>query len=517
MDKGWRDTSDRFYACPDGPSRPVRIGYQFILVPLFFAIASACLELQGFGEDPTGLEVVGLLEKSLVNAIAKAESSVVAIARVRREDEQLPRTELEVPPRFRPGIFQREPEPTDPNFVPHEYGTGVVVGPKGLILTAYHVLGDVRHSEYFVWSEKRPFKAQVLAADPWLDLAILQVPTLDLRPIEFGDAKNVKRGQIVIALGNPFAIARDGTASASWGIISNVNRAAPASREKDGVDATPTFHQFGTLIQTDAKLNFGTSGGALINLQGQMIGLTTSLTALTGIDNAAGFAIPVDHDFKKTVEQLKLGKAPAYGFLGIAHSALAVQDRQQGKAGVIIAQVFPATPAAMSGLRHRDVITHVDNHPVHDGESLIRLVGGKSVGTVVELTVERPGLIGSAKPFKANVQLVKKHIATNRPVIAAIKDPQWRGMQVDFVTATPQFAQVSSMLAGQPCVAVVDVDPNSSAWKSGVRSGDFISHVGNSRVATPEQFHALVKDAAGDVTFRLVTRENDSATRTVSP
>src|SRR5207342_2000310 len=104
--------------------------------------------------------------------------------------------------------------------------------------------------------------------------------------------------------GNPYAIARDGQVSASWGIVANLSRKAgpiPDETSPAGVRNT-SLHHYGTLIQTDAKLNLGTSGGALLNLKGEMVGLTTSLAAAVGYEQAAGFALPVDDAFRRAVE-----------------------------------------------------------------------------------------------------------------------------------------------------------------------------------------------------------------------
>ena len=206
------------------------------------------------------------MEKAMVDAIARAEKSVVAIARVRKE---LPGEAIRF--EFRPDAFGRRSapavpsQPTDRNFVPNEYGTGVVVDSRGLILTAYHVLGE--DSEYYVTtSDRKLYRAWVKAADPRSDLAVLGIDvasaaSVDLPAIAFGDATTLRKGQIVLALGNPHAIARDGQASASWGIVANLARKAPPAPEDSDPTGRRTLHHFGTLIQTDAKLNLGTSGG----------------------------------------------------------------------------------------------------------------------------------------------------------------------------------------------------------------------------------------------------------------
>ena len=130
--------------------------------------------------------------------------------------------------------------PAEPGGVdetaPNEYATGVVIDPQGYILTNYHVLGDPAQNDYQVWVNRRPFKAlgvqkveNVTAGDPWTDLAVLKIEAADLEPIAFGDTKDLRKGQIVIALGNPYGMAKDGQVSASWGIISNLGRPLPTA------------------------------------------------------------------------------------------------------------------------------------------------------------------------------------------------------------------------------------------------------------------------------------------------
>src|SRR5262249_22946371 len=160
------------------------------------------------------------------------------------------------------------------------------------ILTAHHVLRE--NCDYWITTASRKtYKVQqIKAADPRSDLAVLSIKARDgeLEPIKFGDAAGLKKGQIVLALGNPYGIARDGQVSASWGIISNLSRKdGPWTTDRETRNSKPTLHHYGSLIQTDVKLNLGTSGGALVNLKGEMIGLTVSLAAGLGYEQAAGF------------------------------------------------------------------------------------------------------------------------------------------------------------------------------------------------------------------------------------
>ncbi|MCI0359268.1 MAG: trypsin-like peptidase domain-containing protein [Planctomycetaceae bacterium] len=460
---------------------------------------------------PTGLEAAAALEQVVIEAIAKAEKSVVAIARVRKERPELSRGDDE--PRLPPRLPEIS-DPTDPDFVPSEFGTGVVIDAKGLIVTNYHVLGDTKSADFYVWLARKPYPAKVKAADPWLDLAVLQIEAEGLTPMPLGNARDLKKGQFVIALGNPYAIARDGQPSATWGLVSNLSRKAPSPR----TDTRPsergeTLHHWGTLIQTDARLELGSSGGALLNLKGEMVGLTTSLAALAGYEKSGGFAYPVDDDFRKAIDQLKIGRLPEYGFLGVAPRLLAENERRAGRIGAVVEDVVPATPAAKAGLKVGDLITHIDSQPVIDKVDLIRQLSGKPAETLVTIAYERGGSV--AKRSEVKVTLSKKQPEVGRPGLAEIVDPGWRGMRVEYATAAPLFREQCRDLDKAGCVGVIEVDRDSPAWKAGFRPGDFVSHVGPMRVSTPREFYEAVGKESGDVKLKLTAIEPAKASRTV--
>ena len=465
--------------------------------------------------QPSGLEAAAALEAAVIDAIAKAEKSVVAIARVRR-DAAAAVDESDRPP------LPRVPEitdPTDPSFVPTEFGTGVVIDAGGLIVTNYHVLGDVKSADFYVWVSRKPYPAKVKAADPWLDLAVLQVEAEDLRPMPLGNARLLKKGQFVVALGNPYAIARDGQPSASWGLVSNLSRQAPSPRTATRAnDGRETLHHWGTLIQTDARLDLGTSGGALVNLKGEMVGLTTSLAALAGYEKPGGFAYPVDDDFRRALDELKAGRSPKYGFLGVAPRALTPIERRAGRHGALVEDLVQATPAARAGLKPGDLITHVNGEPVWDDVHLIRELSGKPADAQVLLSIERGG--GASRPGRKSevkVTLSKKRLDSARPAYAEVPEPAWRGMQVEYATAAPLFRENSRDLDPEGCVAVIAVEPESPAWKAGLRPGDFVSFVGKERVSTPGQFYAAAAMENGIVDLKLTAVDDGADVRNVSP
>ena len=458
-------------------------------------------------QEPSGLEAAATLEKVLVDAIARAEKSVVAIARVRRES---PGDALRF--EFRPDPFGRRPvpvaplQPTDPNFIPNDFGAGVVIDRRGLILTAYHLLGD--DSDYYVTAhDRRMFRATVKAADPRSDLAVLAVEgsdagSLDLAPMALGDATTLRKGQLVVTLGNPFAIARDGQPSAGWGIVANLARKAPSAPEDSDPTGAQTLHHFGTLIQTDAKLNQGASGGPLLNLKGEMVGLCVVMAATAGYESAAGYAIPVDPTFRRVVDVLKQGREVEYGFLGIQPVNLQSQEILAGQRGTRLGRIVPGTPAARHGLQPNDVITAVNDVPVYDADGLVLEMGKLPVEAAAQISLLRNG-----RPRTVSVILSKYPVRGKK--IVTVRPAAWRGIRVDYpsayVDADPMGRAAANFV--DEAVVVAEVEAGTPAANSGVKRGMLISHVDGRPVRTPKDFRAAIADKAGPVQLRLAVTE----------
>lgn len=466
--------------------------------------------------SPTGLQLAAAVEGSLEAAIAKAEKSVVAISCVRRNHsgKNLHANDERFTP-FGMEFASSGPDPTDPDFIPSQYGTGVVIDARGLILTNYHVLGDGEDPDaydYFVTACDRKVRvARIKAADPRSDLAVLSVDGKGLTAMPLGDGGKLKKGQIVIALGNPYAIARDGQVSASWGIISNLQRKAGRTPDESSPSGKSTLHHLGTLIQTDAKLNLGTSGGALLNLQGEMIGLTTALAAAAGYEQAAGYAIPVDATFHRIVDRLKNGEEPEYGFLGVQPENLRPEMYPPGVHGVLVQDVVRGTPASRFGVLRGDVITHVNHKPIHDFDSLVLEVCSQAAGESAVLTVERGG-----QTLDLTVPLAKYHVQGKR--IVTNPKPAWRGLRVEYWTAALDFRVVRDDLdaiTSAGCVIVSDVKADSPADKAGLKPQMAIVLVGDHRVNSPEEFQAAVASETGPVTMQIISAAGSPPTELV--
>ncbi len=476
---------------------------------LLVGLLTAWVSRPAGAQEITVGQAAAAMEDVLVKAIAQAERSVVAIARVNRNSTD-GRGDL-VPNLFNRVRPQDTAVPGEPGFIPNEYATGVVVG-DGLILTANHVLRD--ESEYWVTTaDRKTYKVlKVVGADPRSDLAVLKINAPDLTPIKLGDATKLKKGQIVIALGNPYAIARDGQVSASWGIVANLSRKdvpAASTRAEGGPRTEPALHQYGTLIQTDAKLNLGTSGGALVNLKGEMVGLTVALAASLGFEHSAGFAIAVDETFQRALKTLKQGREVEFGFLGVSPHRLSVDDVANGRHGVLIVSVVAGTPADKAGLMPNDMITHIDGQEVNEPDDLMLHIGKLPADGSPRITYERGGRIQTTQ-----VQELSKKFVHGKKVVTT-PSPAWRGVRVDYVTAAPDFDLTSGQrrLDVQGSVLVTEVQEGSPAWNEGLRANMLISHVGSASVSTPKQFRDEVAGKSGPVRLRLTVPSGERLER----
>jgi serine protease Do len=460
-------------------------------------------------------DVLQSLESAMVDAVAACERSVVAITRIRKD--QASRSPLESL-RLAPGLLLTE-EPTSQDFVPTFFGSGVVLSADGYIVTCAHVLDDPRRHHYFVWLDRRCYQAkvvgksaQVLAADPFSDLAILKIEATDLSPLTPTD-QPIRKGQLVIALGNPYAIARDGQASASWGILSNLQRMAPREPEQS---FSETIHQLGTMLHTDIKAAVGSSGGALVDIRGRWIGLTTSLVAGWGQEHSAGLAIATDGFFQRVVEALKAGQQPEYGFLGIQPENLGNAEMERGPVGVRVSAVIPGLPGAAAGLRESDVIVQVGSQAVSSRNDLFRELAKVPTGQSVTLQVHRPRQSTGGQLVTLEAQLAKKFMATNRPVYSLHGPTDWRGAQVEYQTAIAGELERIAVARGGPKVAFLSVTPDSQVWRAGLRAGYAIISINGQTIQSPAQFHQVAYEISSQATLEVVANDGRMLTVVVA-
>jgi serine protease Do len=387
----------------------------------------------------------------------------------------------------------------NPETVPEAYGSGIVIDASGLVLTNFHVIDRATKIYVRLPGANRGSYADIVAADGRSDLAVLKmlVPPADLKAIKFGDSAKVRKGDWVIALANPFAAGfKDGSPSASWGIVANLRRRAPGP--PDETKRAKPLSQYGTLLQTDARLNLGCSGGALVNLDGELVAMTTALAAVAGGETAGGYAIPIDANVKKMIEVLKLGEEIEYGFLGVT----VLPDARGDSGGVRVADVAAGLPAARAGMLSGDLVTSINGNPIREQDDLFLNVSAALAGTEAQIEVNRGGTLRTIK-----VRLAKS--SHGEPVIASNRPKPFHGLRVDY-------ASTLSIDTNPPeGVLVKELELGSAAEKKlkdwADRAKLIVVAVDGKPVPTPAEFYRLTAGKAS-ATLDIVEAGRDPQT-----
>jgi serine protease Do len=484
-----------------------------VAMAALLACGIGALPSVGFAQsaDSRDLAAAEGLQRVFTSVIDSCAPSVVAIAQDRRRRGNERPSPFDLDPA---GLRRTNPRSAD--FVPTYFGSGVVVDADGLVLTNYHVLGldneDYEVDHYVTTADRKVYRARIKAADPRCDLAVLELifpegrraADSKLKPMRFGDGSAMRRGMVVVTLGNPYAIARDGHASAGWAMVANIDRKLPPSADDDlAVGGKTTLNHYGGLIQTDAKLHLGESGGALINLRGEMIGLTTAVAAQVGYETSAGFAIAVDDVFHRALDALKTGREVEYGFLGVQPAVDDAEDAPGAAAvGVRIERLVRGGPGEQAGLARDDWITAVDGLPIATSDDLVLRVNRLAPAADVRLSIIRDG-----RPRTVAARLTKAHPVGRRIVTVSPKD--WRGLRVDYPAALIAPQDLSDIPVD--CVAVRSVAANSAAARGGVTAGMLVTHIGDQPVRTPAEFARAIDIVHGDV--KLTIRGADGPPR----
>lgn len=269
-------------------------------------------------------------------------------------------------------------------------GTGFIISEDGLILTNRHVVEDEK-AEYTVLTNKGDrIQAKVLARHPALDLALLKIDTKGLKPLKLGDSDKVRVGQFVVAIGNALGEFRN---TVSFGVVSGLQRNITALGSLSGAE------QLDELIQTDAAINRGNSGGPLINMRGEVIGINTAI--VQGAQNL-GFAIPINKA-KKMINEIKAKGKITFPFLGVRYvlinKYIAQKNNLSVDYGALVIRgenigdlaVIPGSPADKAGLQENDIILEVNGQKITLENSLIKILSNFSPGDTIKLKILSKG------------------------------------------------------------------------------------------------------------------------------
>ena len=270
-------------------------------------------------------------------------------------------------------------------------GSGVIVSADGYILTNYHVINGAEAVQVGL-QDGRSVPARVLGVDPDTDLAVLKVDVTGLKPIELGRSDDIRVGDVVLAIGDPYGVGQ----TVTQGIVS------ATGRTQLGLS---TFENF---IQTDAAINPGNSGGALVNVRGQLVGISTALFSPSGGSNGIGFAIPVNLAHGVMQQLIDYGRV-LRGWLGVEPQDITPELAQafqlKDTTGFLVTSITPSSPASKAGLMPGDVIKSIDGDKVENSRDALNRIAAKAPGTTI--TVDG---IHNGKNFRVRVTVAERPV-----------------------------------------------------------------------------------------------------------
>jgi serine protease Do len=362
-------------------------------------------------------------------------------------------------------------------------GSGVIVSPDGYILTANHVVSGAEEILVGLGTELRKYKAKKVGTDPGTDVALLKIDEKNLPAITFADSEKAHAGDIVLAGGNPFGLRQ----TVTMGIISAVGRG--------GVGIV----DYENFIQTDAAINMGNSGGALVDTKGQLLGINTAIFSRTGGNQGVGFAIPANLA-RDVMQSLREKGRVVRGYIGASVQPLTPELAEAMKlkgqpTGALVGEVAPNTPSQKAGIKTGDVITAVNGKKISDARELRLMIGSMAPGSKAQIQVNREG---QTKMF--DVQLIEMPAgvtAEGGPEASPEESAQpekttvFGGVAVADVTDDIRSAlNLPKEIQG---TVIAEVDADSPAGKAGLREGDVIQEVNKQPVKNAKDLVAVSK------------------------
>lgn len=362
-------------------------------------------------------------------------------------------------------------------------GSGIIADSKGHIITNNHIVENANKIIVGL-ADGHEFEAEIIGTDPKTDIAVLKINAENLKPAKFGDSDSVEVGEIVLAIGCPFGMEQ----LVASGIIS-----AKGSKKV-------RFAEYANFLQTDAIINSGNTGGPLVNLQGEVVGVnTTIVTQADGAYPGINFAVPVKIVLRILDDLIEHGKVTR-GWLGVTAQTITPQLQEilklKNKQGALVSDIEPGSPASVAGMKSGDVVITYDGNKIKDLHHLQSLVTTTEINEKVELAVLRDG-----EELKLKVTIVKQ------PKSGSIND-LLKNLGLVTQTLTQELASNLGH-EGEKGVVLTNIKVGSPAFKSGLRVGDLIIEIQHKPVTNIEEFRqALFGIPPGDDILMLVKRQD---------
>jgi serine protease Do len=375
------------------------------------------------------------------------------------------------------------------------------VSPNGYILTANHVVDGADEIKVAIGDNKdsKKFTAKVIGTDPPTDVAVLKIEAKDLPAVTLGDSDQLEVGDIVLAIGNPFGLSR----TVTMGIVSALGR------HGYGVNGPNGYEDF---IQTDAAINRGNSGGALVDAEGRLIGINTWIATSSGGSEGIGFAVPINMA-RNVMERLISGGKVTRGFLGVVlqdiDASLAKSFDLPNQSGALVSDVSPNTPAEKAGIKSGDVIVEFNGKEVADAHSLQLTVSECAPGSQAIIK-----LIHDGHARTINVMLVERpKDETNDQNESNNSNPDnEKTDMLDGVTVSDLNSQAREQMKIPDEIKgalVTDVDQDSNSAEAGLKQGDVIMEINRQPVGNADDAIKLCNQAKGDRILLRVWHRSD--------
>jgi serine protease Do len=396
----------------------------------------------------------------------------------------------------------RPPGARGGSTVEHALGSGVIVNSDGHILTNHHVVDGAEQIKVEL-PNRQTYSAKLVGSDSPSDLALLKIAAANLPVLSLGDSDRVRVGDVCLAVGNPLGIGE----TVTMGIISAKGRATGLS---DG-----SFEDF---LQTDAPINQGNSGGALVNTVSELIGINSQILSTSGGNIGIGFAIP-SNMAKNVMAQLIKGGRVRRGQLGVSiqpmTSDLAASLGMKDVRGVLVSAVAPGSPADHAGIKPGDVITAMNGQPTNNANELRNRIAAAEPGTVVTLTVFRNG---KEQDMKVTLGELTPQAAKNKQPESPQSQPDEKGqLGLRVQPLTPEDAAQLGLPKDTHGIVVYSVDPSGPAADAGIQTGDVIVEANRQPVRSLDDFRAALRKSGARPALLLINREGHALYVTVRP
>ena len=355
-------------------------------------------------------------------------------------------------------------------------GSGVIISDDGYIVTNNHVIADAERLEVTL-NDNRNFPATVVGTDPTTDLALIKIDAPQLHVIPMGNSEDLRVGEWVLAVGNPFGF----TSTVTSGIVS------AKARNISTTTGMPSSGGIESYIQTDAAVNQGNSGGALVNLKGELVGINTAIYSSTGTYAGCSFAIPT------SIVQKVIGDIKSYGtvqraYLGIRFIELSPELINEKKlngptSGIYVAEIEERSAAMAAGLAEGDIITAINGKPTRTTAEMQEVITHFSPGDEVNIEYYRDGKAYS----------VETTLRNNRGGVALTKTNDSGNLGAKMASIDEETARRLQIRGG---VALSDLDSDGLLASAGIREGFIILGVNGQRVSKPEQINSMARTIA---------------------